>query len=272
MGDDIPGELGRCWLKCSEDTETPKRLIDAILVAMIFEIKQERFEGPLDLLLTLVERRQLHIGDIALAKVTDDFLNYSKDFIDFPIAESAQFAYVASTLLLIKSKALLPQLSLSREEEESMEDLQNRLKLLQRFRELSRHVRTRFGQCAMYLPLERKVEPIFAPPKDVSVTSLLAGIRAVLASIPKVEALSKVAVKKVVSLEKMIESLKERITSALRMSFREFTAAHKGERINVIVGFLAMLELVKNGLLNVTQDTPRGDIMMETGRVDVPRY
>ncbi len=250
-----------------------------------FEIKQEKFEGPLDLLLTLVERRQLHIGDVALAKVTDDFLKYSKDFINFPIAESAQFAYVASTLLLIKSKALLPQLSLSREEEESMEDLQNRLKLLQRFRELSRHVRTRFGQSAMYLPRERKVVPIFAPPKDVSVTTLLAGIRAVLASIPKVEELSKVAVKKVISLEKMIENLKERITSALRMSFKEFAAMHKGERVhpndffdekvarvNVIVGFLAMLELVKDGLLNATQEVPHGDIMMETGRVGIPRY
>ena len=93
-----------------------------------------------------------------------------------------------------------------------------------------------------------------------------------LASIPKVEELSKVAVKKVISLEKMIENLKERITSALRMSFKEFAAMQKGERVNVIVGFLAMLELVKDGLLHATQETPHGDIMMETGSVDVPRY
>jgi len=239
---------------------------------MVFAVKQEKFEGPLDLLLTLIERRQMHIGDIALAKVTDDFLAYSRDFIDFPIAESAQFAYVASTLLLIKSKALLPQLSLSREEEESMEDLQNRLTLLRRFRELSRHVRMRFGQSAMYLPLERRVEPIFAPPRDVSTISLLTGIRSVLAAIPKVEQLSKMAVKKVISLEKMIENLKERITSALRMSFKEFASAHKGERVNVIVGFLAMLELVKQGLITVEQGERHGDIFMETGNVEVPRY
>lgn len=237
-----------------------------------FAIKQERFEGPLDLLLTLIERKQLYIGDVALSKVTADFIQYVKGFADFPIAESAQFAYVASTLLLIKSRSLLPQLSLSKEEEESIEDLQNRLKLLQRFRDLSRHVRTRFGESPMFLPLGRKVEPVFAPAKDISVSNLLSAVRAVLAAIPRVEGLSKVAMKKAISLEQMIESLKSRITSALRMSFKDFASAHTGERVNVIVGFLAMLELMKDGLITAHQEKLHGDIMMETGAVSTPRY
>src|SRR3989338_8652932 len=147
-----------------------------------FTIKQERFEGPLDLLLTLIERRQLHIGDVVLSKVTDDFIGYVKSFVEFPIAESAQFAYIASTLLLIKSKALLPQLSLSHEEEVSIEDLQNRLRLLQRFRELSRHVRDRFGASPLYPLAEREVTAVFAPPKGVSPSLMLQSVRAVLAS------------------------------------------------------------------------------------------
>jgi len=239
---------------------------------MVFAVKQERFEGSLDLLLTLIERRQLHIGDIALSKVTDDFLNYAKNFTDFPIAESAQFAFVASTLLLIKSRALLPQLSLSPEEEESIEDLQNRLKLLKRFRELSRLVRTRFCEHPLFLPQEREVSPIFAPPKGISSSLMQSAIKAVLAAIPRAEQISKVAIKKVISLEQMIENLKDRIASALRMSFKEFSSIHKGERIQVIVGFLAMLELIKDGLINATQDIPHGDIMMETGEVGTPRY
>ena len=184
----------------------------------------------------------------------------------------SQFAYIASTLLLIKSRALLPQVALSTEEEESMEDLEHRLKLLQRFRELSRLVRARFGETAMYLPLEREIEPVFAPPKGLSLAILRDAVQAVLAAIPKAEALARVAIQKVISLEEMIESLKERISSALRMSFGEFAKAHKKERINVIVGFLAMLELVKQGLIAVTQEKPRGEIVMETGSVDVPRY
>ena len=237
-----------------------------------FMVKQEVFEGPLEVLLNLVEQRKLHINDIGLSKVTDDFLNYAKSFTDFPIAEAAQFAYIASTLLLIKSKALLPQLSLSREEEESIEDLQSRLKLLQRFRALSVYVRRRFGESPMYLPLERKVIPIFAPPKEMTPSLLLQMVRSVLSAIPKPETLAKVAIKKVISLEHMIESLKERVTTALRMSFKEFSGVHKGERVNIIVGFLAMLELVKDGLIQATQDERHGDIVMDTGSVGTPRY
>ncbi|OGG47155.1 hypothetical protein A2671_02240 [Candidatus Kaiserbacteria bacterium RIFCSPHIGHO2_01_FULL_49_13] len=239
---------------------------------MVFEIKQERFEGPLHLLLSLIERRELHIGDIALSKVTDDFLGYVGNLGDFPIAESADFAYIASTLLLIKSKALLPELSLSKEEEENIEDLQNRLKLLRRFRELSGYIRVQFGKAPMYFREEQKVVPVFAPPKDLSPSLMLGAIHSVLAALPKVEALGKVAVKKVISLEQMIEGLKKRITSALRMSFKEFSRAHREEKVNIIVGFLAMLELVKEGLISVSQEYLHGDITMETGNIGVPRY
>lgn len=240
--------------------------------ATSFVVKQNQFEGPLEVLLNLVEQKKLHINDVGLSRVTDDFLNYAKSFVNFPIAESAQFAYVASTLLLIKSKALLPQLSLSREEEESIEDLQDRLRLLQRFRALSVHVRRRFGQSPMYRPLERKVIPMFVPPKEMTPSLLLQVVRIVLSSIPQPEVLAKVAIKKVLSLERMIEDLKERVTSALRMSFREFSGSHKGERVNIIVGFLALLELVKDGLIQVTQEERHGDIVMETGSVGTPRY
>ena len=237
-----------------------------------FTVRQEKFEGPLDLLLTLIERRQLHVSDVALSKVTDDFLNYAKSFTDFPIAESAQFAFIASTLLLIKSKALLPQLSLSREEEENIEDLQNRLKLLQRFRELSTHIRTRFGESPSYLPRERKVVPVFLPPKETTPVSILAAVRSVLTAIPKAEALAKVAVRKVISLEEMIERLTSRVQTSLKMSFKEFIHGHAGAKQEIIISFLAMLELVKQGALDVKQESHFGDIHMETHAVGVPSY
>ncbi|HBV01072.1 MAG TPA: hypothetical protein DEF00_01605 [Candidatus Taylorbacteria bacterium] len=242
------------------------------LCAMVFEIKQEKFEGPLDLLLTLIEQKKLHINDITLSSVTDDFLNYAKSSTDFPIAESAEFAFVAATLLLIKSKALLPQLSLSNEEAENIDELQNRLRLLQRFRRLGRNIRELYGSARLYLPLPREIEPVFAPPSKMVSSIILTAIKSVLAAIPKTEALSKVAITKVISLEYMIENLKNRISSALRMSFKEFAGAHKGARVNIIVGFLAMLELVKDGIITASQDRPNGNIMMETGRVDIPRY
>ena len=79
-------------------------------------------------------------------------------------------------------------------------------------------------------------------------------------------------VKKVISLEDMIGNLTKRITSQLKMSFKQFAGEHKGERVNVIVSFLAMLELVKEGVLMVSQESQFGDIQMETKQVGVPRY
>lgn len=237
-----------------------------------FTVKQEHFEGPLHLLLELIERRELHINDLALARVTDDFLAYAKGFRDFPLAESAQFALIAATLLLIKSKSLLPSLALTTEETQSIEELEHRLALLKRFRALSRHVRERFLRAPLFLPLERKRDPVFAPPARLSATSIVRALREVLAALPKGETLSSVVVKRVISLEEMILNLTRRIKTALRLNFGEFAKEHRAERTAVIVGFLALLELVRQGIIAVTQDRAFGEIMMETEEVGTPRY
>ena len=82
----------------------------------IFQIKTEAFEGPLDLLLALIEKRKLFISDISLAEVADDFIEYIKTFDEFPVDMTANFILIASTLLLIKSKSLLPSMTLTSEE------------------------------------------------------------------------------------------------------------------------------------------------------------
>lgn len=237
-----------------------------------FTIKHEKFEGPLELLLSLVEKRKLHINDVALAQVADDFLAYAKNRADVPLAERAQFAFIAATLLLIKSRSLLPALALTPEEETSVEDLERRLKLLKQFRELSRGIAARFGKQVLFFPLERTMTPTFAPPKTLSLAALLCAARSVLASLPKPEVLQKVVVQKVISLEEMIVNLSRRVESVLRMSFGDFTRSHKGEKAAIIVSFLALLELVRQGIVAARQEARGGEIVMETERVGIPRY
>ena len=81
-----------------------------------------------------------------------------------------------------------------------------------------------------------------------------------------------VVVEKVISLEDMIGTLTKRIQGQLRMSFKAFAGEHKENKVNFIVSFLAMLELVKQGIVHVTQESNFGDIQMETKEVGVPRY
>ncbi len=238
-----------------------------------FKIKTEVFEGPLDLLLSLIEKRKLFINDISLAKVTDDYIGHIQQFDKLPIGESAQFILIASTLLLIKSRSLLPTLSLSEEEEGDMHDLEIRLKVYKRIREASTEIKKIFCNEIIFSQSQnREVEPVFSPHESMTLLSLAKAIKDIINSLPKKENIPKAIIKKVISLEEMIDNLTKRITSGLKMSFKEFTNSHKTEKINVIVGFLAMLELVKQGTIHVSQENNFGDIQMETKTVGVPRY
>ncbi len=231
------------------------------------------FQGPLDLLLDLIEKRKLFINDISLAKVTDDFIAYIKSVQNFPMAESANFILVASTLVLIKSKSLLPTLDLTVEEAESIDDLEKRLKIYKRMRDLSVGVKEMFGKNIMFAKMPNKnIVPVFSPDETVKVSGILFAIRDVLKNLPKVENIPRAIVRKVVSLEETIEKLTKRITSSLKMSFKDFSGIGKAEKIEVIVSFLAMLELVKQGIIAVSQDKMFEDIKMETQSVGIPKY
>ena len=238
-----------------------------------FKIKTTVFEGPLELLLSLIEKRKLFINDIALAKVTDDFIAYVKNFESFPIADSANFILIASTLLLIKSKSLLPTLDLTEEEQSSIEDLEARLKIYARMKELSLHIKERFGKDMIFAKENNKIEvKVFSPHPKMTLPNLVVAMFDVIKNFPKKEALPKAIVRKVVSLEEMITNLTERITSSLKMSFRQFAGVGKAEKVSVIVSFLAMLELVKQGVISVAQEQKFDDIKMETVTVGVPKY
>lgn len=236
-----------------------------------YNVKTHIFEGPLDTLLSLIEKRKLFINDISLAQVADDYIAYVKSLENFPIADSAHFILIASTLVLIKSKSLLPDLSLTEEEQDSIDDLEDRLKQYQKYKELSRHLRERFGIRTGYFKQPRKDKVIiFSPDKNTNVSKISETIRSILLNLPKVDTVPKAVVQKVVSLEEMIESLTDRIQSSMKMSFKDFSKMGRVEKVNVIVSFLAMLELVKQGIISVRQDKDFHDIEMETNKVGVP--
>ncbi len=238
-----------------------------------FTIKTEVFEGPLDLLLSLVEKRKLFINDISLASVADDYISYIQRLQNLPVGHTANFILIASTLVLIKSKSLLPTLKLTEEEEASIEDLEQRLKEYQRIKELSIHIKEMFGKSIMFQRNQSAYkDPVFSPDKKTDTENLFFAIKNVIKSLPKKEIIPQTVVKKVISLEKVIENLTARIQSSLSMSFKEFAGIGKKEKVEIVVGFLAMLELVKQGAIDVIQGEQYGDIKMESKEVGVPKY
>lgn len=245
-------------------------------MSQTYTVKTHVFEGPLDLLLDLVSKRKLFVNDVSLAEVTDDFIRYIEEHEEFPIGESAEFILVASTLMLIKSRSLLPMIQLTEEEEESIHDLEDRLVLYSRAKELAATLKSMFGKRIIFEKTPAK-NPIivFSPDSKTDTTNLLQALERVIESLPKKEVLSKVTVRKVISLEEMIEKLAERISKASKLRFRDFHGStgpltHE-KKVSIIVGFLAMLELVKRGAIRVTQDT-EGEIEIESEGVSTPNY
>ena len=142
---------------------------------------------------------------------------------------------------------------------------------------MSQHIRSRFAKDIIFPRTQRKAPdhaPTFAPDKKTSVSELHKAVREVVGKIPKQETVPKATIKKVVSLEDTIERLIQRATTGARLSFRDFSG-HNGkaeERVTVIVSFLAMLELVKQGTLLVQQGASFSDITIENQSISVPTY
>ncbi len=240
-----------------------------------YTVKTRVFEGPLDLLLDLVTKRKLFVNDVSLAEVTDDFIKYLDQHDEFPIGESAEFIVVASTLMLIKSRSLLPMIKLTDEEEESIHDLEDRLALYARVKELATGLKNIFGKQIIFekTPAKNPVV-VFSPDSKTDTKNILLALERVLEALPKKEILPKVVVKKVISLEEMIEKLAERISKASKINFKDFHGT-KGKltyekKVSIIVGFLAMLELVKRGAIRVTQEGE--NIHIESEKIGTPQY
>ncbi|HVZ76061.1 MAG TPA: segregation/condensation protein A [Candidatus Paceibacterota bacterium] len=237
---------------------------------MPITVKTPVYEGPLDLLLDLIEKRKLLINDISLAAVADEYIAHVNSLREMPVGETASFVALAATLLLIKSRSLLPALELSEGEERDIKELEYRLAVYQIIKDAGRGLRANFGNPMLYEGIAADPEPMFLPDASITADALRAAAHTLIQGFPQLTHLPKVEVKKIMSLEDMIESLSKRVTSAMKLSFREFTG--RRERAEVIVSFLAMLELVKQGILRANQEKKFGDIMLESDTVSTPSY
>ena len=238
-----------------------------------FQIKVGEFEGPLETLLDMIEKKKLHINDISLAEVADAFIEHINSLGEFPMADSADFILIASTLLLIKSKSLLPNLELTEEEGQNIEDLQERLAQYKKYKNISIFIKDLFGQKPLYFAQESKIKKVvFSVTPEININNILNSIQEVLSNVPKEEILPKVSLKKTISLEEMIDNLKRRVEKSIKLSFKDFAGRERADKIHIIVSFLAILELAKQGIVRIEQARHFDDISIESEQIGVPKY
>ena len=235
-----------------------------------FTLETENYQGPLEALLDMIEARKMSITDISLADVTDSYLAYVEKLPSLPLGETSQFILVASTLLLIKSRSLLPTMDLTEDERESVDELERRLARLRIIRDCAKTLRRSWGTAPYRFPARAPARTAFFSPAEAAISTIHAAAQKLLQILPKPEALIQASVAPVLALEDVISGLKKRLTSAFRARFSELTKS--GDRHEVIVYFLAMLELVRSGSASVTQEKLFEDITIEIDQVGAPKY
>lgn len=235
---------------------------------MTYQFKLDKFEGPLELLLSLIEEEKLNITELSLARVADQYLEYIKDNKNIQLDNLAEFLSVASKLILVKSRALLPMLEFTQEEEEEIKDLTLQLAEYKKFKEASLVLgkMSEAGKICYSRDGFSGIKSIFYPPEDVNVFDLKKYFQAVLMEIPIIEKLEEEIVREVMTLEEKINDLQNVLRQRIETSFADLTANAK-DKIDVILSFLAMLEMVKQRIIDVDQGELFKEIKMKVKTV-----
>lgn len=239
-------------------------------------LKTENFEGPIGTLLDLIERKKMPISGVSLAAISGQFLDYLKTFEKLPYADTASFIETASILMLIKSRSLLPQMEINEEERQSIEELEKRLEIYKFIRDVSVVIKNIYGQAPMF---ERESFANFdivfnIKPANLSLENIFEAAKNVINFLLEDENLPQVKVGRIIKLEEKISELARRIQDNIQTCFSDFSGQNKcGTKLSreelseikteIIVSFLALLELVKRGMAIVEQEKHFGDISVK---------
>ncbi len=240
-----------------------------------FHIKHEQFEGPVEVLLELIEKRKVFVNDISLATVTDDFIAYIQNKGMLPEHVSA-FLSVAATLLLIKARSLLPNLELTTEETQSISELERRVALYQVVSEASKWLIQKYGKKISFEGAPRASGVVFAPDTALTAEMLPALIVGALVRVPPPKPQKPEArVFKTISIAEVLDTLHDRIQKALSVSFSDIVVHspdgdEKSKKVYVIVSFLGMLELVRRGFVEAEQGGNFETIRLQKQEVVAP--
>lgn len=232
-----------------------------------YQLRLPDFEGPLDVLLRLIERSQLAITDVSLVTVTGQFLTVLAEMREHTRPETvAEFATVGTRLTLLKSRSLLPRPPKPDEEESSQSDLTAELTEYKRMKEIAQQLGARYASgLSLFTPEARLHVPVPAAPKSVPLVpyeanALLRSIRRRLTVVPKpVQMLRQ---RRIVSIRDMIDRVVDLTSRLTPVSFSSVTSDYRS-RTDVATAFLAVLVLVRRQSLHATQGAIFEDIYLQ---------
>ena len=224
---------------------------------MAIPVKLPVFEGPLDLLLHLIDKNKIDIYDIPIVEITDQYLEYIHQMERKDLDIMSEFMVMAATLLDIKCRMLLPkEVNEEGEEEDPRAELVQQLLEYKMYKYMSYELRDRMNEASRSVYKEptfpREVLEYRTP---VDTSELLSQI-----SLAKLHTIYKMILKR---QEDKMTYVEQFAVKKRRFSFRDLLESQPG-KVHVIVTFLAILELMKTGKIRISQEELFGDILIES--------
>ncbi|MBQ7515782.1 MAG: segregation/condensation protein A [Schwartzia sp.] len=223
-----------------------------------YKVHLEAFEGPMDLLMHLIEKNRIDIYDIPVAALTEQYLAYLESMKRFNIEVASEFLVMAATLLYIKSRMMLPKPPKEEAvavEEDPRRELIERLLEYQRYKKASvtlADMAAAQGRCVARAPMEIPVRRL--PPENLSVEALWKAFLTSQAVRRELAIPQAIVAHEEFRVEEQMERIMARLTSQQGpLPFEELFAA--GSREELVADFLALLELIRRKYITVRQDT-----------------
>ena len=256
-----------------------KSLLSAIIALVDFQIASHQSEGyqistdvysgPLDLLLQLIEKAELDITKLALAQVTDQYLEYLHELQEQNAAEVSAFLVIAARLVQIKSAALLPRPTQIGQtvEEDPGEALARQLILYKRFKELGMVIEAReIAGLRTYLRMDTNIHyqiPTKLDLSELTLEGLIEAAQSIFGNGKKMAPLSQVVSNPRITIRQKINSIVDNLRTVGTITFRKLLTT-PDNRLEIVVTFLAMLELIKRHIVNANQNALFGDIELNS--------
>ncbi len=234
------------------------------------EVKVPSFSGPLDLLLQLIEQQQLDISQVSLATVTEQYIATLQSMDELPVDELADFLVIAAKLLLIKSRLLIPADEADQTDDVGL-DLERQLRMYRAFVEAAVKVGKMWNSHKTIYAREgwRQIEPIFHPPEALAANDLRELFGGVLKQLEPITRLPQTVMVRTINIREKINQIRDHLLQQPSTSFHKLLNM-AGSKTDVIVTFLAVLELVKLRSVTVNQDQQHGDVSIALLSSDQP--
>jgi segregation and condensation protein A len=236
----------------------------------MFKIQTKVFEGPIALLHELIEKRELSVSEFSLVSITEDFIDFVRKLDKVDKEEISGFIVVASVLILMKSKSMLPSLELTPDENRDVQILESQIKCFEILKDRSKFIKSIWKKKILlsasvpYTEMQKLFVPHASIEQNYFYNYILDRIKEIT---PKKEDKKEIKVHRTIKIEDALSHVRNIIKRIKTLNFK--TLHHDGDtrlqernKKNVVILFLAVLELVKMGELNVVQNNLFDDIIV----------